>query len=54
MKKIAGWLTLLTMLTGCYCVTDEEDTYNIPDYFSGCWDKFSANRRDNHVNNQEK
>ena len=43
--KIASSLIILVLLSGCWCGVEEKDTSNVPDYFSGCWDKFARKER---------
>lgn len=34
--KIIILIASLTLLSGCYCIADDDDTDNVVDYFVGC------------------
>ncbi len=39
MLRIGAVFIILTMLSGCFCLTEPEDKSDVPEYFSGCWKK---------------
>ena len=51
MTKILCSLLILTLLSGCWCGIEEQDPSDVPDYFSGCWDKFAKNQPKNNTEN---
>ena len=48
--RIISTLIILTLLNGCYCMTDTQDTSNVADYFEGCWNKVDGTGTASKVN----
>lgn len=44
MIKVALAMAILTLLSGCFCLTDTDDRSDVPEYFSSCWGKFEGKK----------
>lgn len=51
--KIVSALMILMMLSGCWCITDTEDSSSVSEYFSGCWENFSGKAADTNKANTD-